>query len=1094
MSTNKTLLTIDDKARSYARIYSSLISDQYQRKRANAAIMMLFAYASFLKRTTDLKVQNSMTMYRTPFLCEQFELADFYVNNYHIDVRVTTDDTSVLIPKIHYDNNIIPDFYAVVSVDLRLKKAELSGIIDTSKESPEPFDYHYYKFDLSKLISNEAFLDRIKNVKSIDFDDAEHDNFQEKYLSFIDNEIGAQGKIEILKHLFTCPECRTEFCCFTGFEMVSCRAANYPEIFNDSTLDFIGAQIADDKKYAGKEETIYFDEDENKHSVTSKSANQVQQEINKEEKDVQEQETEQVQEASKVQEVNASSIMSEEDYSNDETKMDFVPDLSPVHKDSEAASKISEENSDDDNLLDELFSDDETEQAEMQVISDDDTSDTIVEKDDLNENIEKQKASEKNYDYENDKNVQKVIIDYDENGNPIYSYIANADGTGPVSELEKDNVKNEESTKNKSDDIEFDLSDLLDSDDERDEKKENDIESQVIVEEVPNDILKSDDEDVITEVKSENDEKNDNVISAESSSSDTTTGGIDELDILDQMFVDGALEREAKEQQEMSYTPLGTPVDSHIANEDEGPDTLPEPKDESENSQTEAANEDENSNIDNNKADVENDVIKDDSSDIINDEIKEEIAGEKTSILTEEIKFEEYSQTDEIKPLNEEDENNKDMFGASETEELSLTEENNSKETVREEKTDFTVSFIEDDVQISDKTEDNKSETVDEDMDASEKNDDLLKVLPSESDNASVPIFDEYIETGLSENNADGDSLINLENEEDNTDENSEENEEYDEDEDENEGSNADDGDDDEDDEGEYEEDDDDDDDDDDEGEDDMNDENSQKSSLNKILIIIVIIAALLIICGISAFFFIKNKNTFSIEKFDADKEIASGEVINNQANDLFEVQNNDSEIIVPNESNNGSIEISGETIKTIPLKSSNDIEIGSEYQPEENLPVIKADVIPLKKYEENKAERNSVNGDINKAITKALSANKNLITLRGVNWKCEAELFSDRAFKKYLQNIDNTLKQNLKGNIMGVTEVPPKNQVITKFAVDNNRNLRKVIITQSSGSSEVDEIVLRSINETFEGEKSPILTDSPLKSAMYFFEVVIKL
>ena len=32
-------LTIDDKARSYARIHASLIPDEYQRKRANAAII-----------------------------------------------------------------------------------------------------------------------------------------------------------------------------------------------------------------------------------------------------------------------------------------------------------------------------------------------------------------------------------------------------------------------------------------------------------------------------------------------------------------------------------------------------------------------------------------------------------------------------------------------------------------------------------------------------------------------------------------------------------------------------------------------------------------------------------------------------------------------------------------------------------------------------------------------------------------------------------------------------------------------------------------------------------------------------------------------
>ena len=61
-------------------------------------------------------------------------------------------------------------------------------------------------------------------------------------------------------------------------------------------------------------------------------------------------------------------------------------------------------------------------------------------------------------------------------------------------------------------------------------------------------------------------------------------------------------------------------------------------------------------------------------------------------------------------------------------------------------------------------------------------------------------------------------------------------------------------------------------------------------------------------------------------------------------------------------------------------------------------------------------------------------------------------------------------------------------------MAVDNNGNLLKTVISDSSGSEQIDNIVLQSINETFQGEKSPILTDSPLKSDKYYLKVIIKL
>jgi len=142
-------------------------------------------------------------------------------------------------------------------------------------------------------------------------------------------------------------------------------------------------------------------------------------------------------------------------------------------------------------------------------------------------------------------------------------------------------------------------------------------------------------------------------------------------------------------------------------------------------------------------------------------------------------------------------------------------------------------------------------------------------------------------------------------------------------------------------------------------------------------------------------------------------------------------------------------------------------------------------------------APENIINSesDMNRAITNALAKQKKpLAYLKGVNWFCSSELANDTAFKNYMQNLDNTLKQNLKNNIMGLTEAPEKDEITAKLAVDNNRNLIKAVITESSNSEETDKIVLQSINETFEGEKSPILSDSPLKADMYYFKVVIKL
>ena len=246
-------LIINEKNGRYAKVYASLLGSQYQRKRANAAISCLFAYIDYLKNNSyqDIKIQNSMTLYRVPFLCEHFELADFYINGYHIDVRITSNEQNVLLPKIHYDKKIVADFYIVIQINSLENKTKFVGVVDTNDVTPESFDENYLKVSAKEFITNEEFLNRIREYKVQIFTKEEHEKFQEDFLAFIDNELNMQKKVEILRHLFNCEECRTEFCCFTGFEMVSKNTAKYPEILNDETLNIIGAQCVDDDKYKG---------------------------------------------------------------------------------------------------------------------------------------------------------------------------------------------------------------------------------------------------------------------------------------------------------------------------------------------------------------------------------------------------------------------------------------------------------------------------------------------------------------------------------------------------------------------------------------------------------------------------------------------------------------------------------------------------------------------------------------------------------------------------------------------------------------------------------------------------------------------------
>ena len=63
--------------------------------------------------------------------------------------------------------------------------------------------------------------------------------------------------------------------------------------------------------------------------------------------------------------------------------------------------------------------------------------------------------------------------------------------------------------------------------------------------------------------------------------------------------------------------------------------------------------------------------------------------------------------------------------------------------------------------------------------------------------------------------------------------------------------------------------------------------------------------------------------------------------------------------------------------------------------------------VPPLTESDLIKPVQRQSHGDVNKAIANAFAQTGNGVSLRGLNWFCTSELFSDRTFKDYLQNLD---------------------------------------------------------------------------------------
>lgn len=922
---NTTILNVDEKAHSYAKIYAALLKDELQRKRAYASIVALYSLINELEKT-DNDVQKAMTLFRNPVLNEQYEIADVYVNNWHIDVRIVTEGNAFLVPKSHLDNDIVPDFYAVIRVDNQLKTAELLGFADTAVLEKEPFDYHYYAVSFDSLIPYEKFLSKVDRVKLTDFSEQEHEFFRANYLSLMDDELDIQTKNKLLKHLFECSQCRTEFCCFTGFEMVSCNMGKYPNLFQDQTLDIIAAQAVDSEKYAGKEETIYFtDEPEDviKDDSQEKEEPSQEQEAKDEnpvlDEDLKEETVSDIlDELFNIDEdvIEPESVKEKEVVITPQPTVSESGDLEIIEQNEvleiiEESSDISfEENSSNDL---EVISDDS-----MDMISDDSDEVVLIESEPIefkDEDLEIKPSEEVEIIEETadetitEENVQKVIVDYDEYGEPIYSYITNVpqDEVAHIEPIDEDiDILNEEFETYPVEEQEDVLSEI------------NNGAAR------PIEYVESDDEVVDIEIKEQNDEEP--IIEIKEDENELVDISLDEKESEDE----GELAEENSEENFIEYK----------------------------------------------EDDVEEDEKPSDD---------------------EYIEFDE----DELKP--------------SADEEFEEYKEDDAASTI-----DINDDILADDETSEDEVNDNSIEEFEEYDDSDEADGDEE--------------YEEY---------SDGDS--------DEEDEESGEYEEYSDEE--------------------YDEDDE---------TVGIPEDNVTKSSSKKgLLIASALLIFALVGCGIGAFLFFKNSNQNSVStQTPVPTENNVETSVDPQINDMFEA------------SEEGGLEIpSPET----PVQA-------------EDVPTVEGELLPPPPPIEQTAEQskpqqvqaqevqNSNAADVSKSIANAFSPTANPVTLRAVNWLCSPQLFADSAFKAYMQSLDDILKLNLRKNILDVSETPTNNTVTVKMAVDNNRNLIKVAVADSSGSAQVDNIVLQSINETFEGEKSPILNDSPQKADVYYLKVVIKL
>jgi hypothetical protein len=104
----------------------------------------------------------------------------------------------------------------------------------------------------------------------------------------------------------------------------------------------------------------------------------------------------------------------------------------------------------------------------------------------------------------------------------------------------------------------------------------------------------------------------------------------------------------------------------------------------------------------------------------------------------------------------------------------------------------------------------------------------------------------------------------------------------------------------------------------------------------------------------------------------------------------------------------------------------------------------------------------------------KTLDANT-YITVQKIIWEVPDYLSYSSKYKDYLNSAGKSIKLSLSSDLLLATEYPYNRAIRVDMDLDANGNVKSANAVSSSGSAQIDNIVLQSVKETLNVVKPPV-------------------
>lgn len=231
-SNQETLIYIEDKDRLDASVAAnsfahSGIKDRVYINTLGAKLGMKYLASE------DIDVSNVYNMHSIKKVLEEVDIADIMLSNIHIDVRVVYDENTIFIPKAHFEYGLTPDIYLVFQLAKDSSCVTFLGYFEPSLINKNNANTDYYfieKEKLSPVASLKKFISNFNGNTNVVIPENEVENSERIIMAMADNDVSDEDRKYLIKQLTKSAELRDKFIEYENFETLSYKAMTDPTI------------------------------------------------------------------------------------------------------------------------------------------------------------------------------------------------------------------------------------------------------------------------------------------------------------------------------------------------------------------------------------------------------------------------------------------------------------------------------------------------------------------------------------------------------------------------------------------------------------------------------------------------------------------------------------------------------------------------------------------------------------------------------------------------------------------------------------------------------------------------------------------------